>query len=296
MTIQPIDAGRRQNGRLGAHTGGRQEKTVFVLGGGGNLGAVQVGMLRAAIDRGWRPDALVGCSVGALNAAAISADATPSGVRRLQDIWLGLRSDSLFPAGRLSAVRLLTRKAKSLSPSDGLAALVREALAFAHFEDAPIPFEVVATSLSSGAERWFSSGEILPAVLASAALPGVYPPVVIDGEMMIDGGVVNNVPISRALDLGATRLVIFHVGNFNRPRPAPKRPLDVLLQSFSIARSQRFGSDLARLPSGVEAIVLPGIDPGQLRYNDFSRSRLLIERGHAAAAAYLDALPSVVGA
>ena len=271
-------------------------RTVFVLGGGGNLGAVQVGMLRAVIDRGLRPDAIVGCSVGALNAAAIAADPTPEGVRRLVDIWLALRTEHLFPPGRLTAVRLLARRSRSLCPNDGLIALMRSALQFETFEESPVPFEVVATSLATGAERWFSSGPILPALTASAALPGVYPPVELGGELLIDGGVVNNVPISRALDLGGTRLVIFHVGNFDRPRPAPRRPLDVLLQSFSIARSHRFGSDLARLPEGVEAVVIPGIDPGPLKYNDMSRSRQLIERGHAAAAAFLDHLPAAVGA
>jgi len=272
------------------------QRTVFVLGGGGNLGAVQVGMLEAVIDRGYRPDALVGCSVGALNAAAVAADPSPAGVQRLKEIWLALRTEHLFPPGRLSAVRLLTRRSRSMCPSDGLVGLMKEALVFERFEESPVPFEVVATSLATGTERWFGTGEILPALTASAALPGVYPPVEINGELLIDGGVVNNVPISRALDMGATRLIIFHVGNFSRPRPAPKRPLDVLLQSFSIARSHRFGADIARLPAGVEAMVIPGVDPGPLRYNDMSHSRQLIERGRAAAAAYLDALPLAVGA
>ena len=253
-------------------------------------------MTGAVIDRGYRPDALVGCSVGALNAAAVASDATPAGIRRLVDIWLALRTENLFPPGRLSALRLLTRRAQSLCPNDGLVSLMREALTFDRFEDSPVPFEVVATSLATGTERWFNTGEVLPALTASAALPGVYPPVEVDGELLIDGGVVNNVPISRALDLGATRLIIFHVGNFSRPRSSPKRPLDVLLQSFSIARSHRFGADLARLPAGVEAMVIPGVDPGPIKYNDMSRSRQLIERGHAAAAAYLDALPMAVGA
>jgi len=273
-----------------------ERRTVFVLGGGGNLGAVQVGMLEEVIDRGYRPDALVGCSVGALNAAAVAADPTPAGIQRLKETWLALRTEHLFPPGRLSAVRLLTRRSRSMCPNDGLVGLMKGALAFERFEDFPVPFEVVATSLATGTERWFGTGEIVPALTASAALPGVYPPVELNGELLIDGGGVNNVPISRALDMGATRLIIFHVGNFSRPRPAPKRPLDVLLQSFSIARSHRFGADIARLPAGVEAMVIPGVDPGSLKYNDMSRSRHLIERGRATAAAYLDALPMAVGA
>ncbi|HZT67911.1 MAG TPA: patatin-like phospholipase family protein [Acidimicrobiales bacterium] len=272
----------------------RPPRTAFVLGGGGNLGAVQVGMLRAVIDRGYVPDVVVGCSVGALNSAIVAADPSPAGIRQLADIWLSIRNEDLLPTGRLSAVRLLTRRSMSMVPNDGLRQLIAGSLPFPRFEDWPIRLEVVATSLTSGGEKWFGRGPVEPAVLASSALPGVLPPVEIDGEMFIDGGVVNNVPISRALELGAERVVVFHVGNFQRPRPAPRRPLDVLLQSFSIARNHRFGADLARVPPDVEMIVLPGIDPSPLRYNDFGRSSQLIERGHAATAAYLDRLESAV--
>ncbi|HZU73145.1 MAG TPA: patatin-like phospholipase family protein [Acidimicrobiales bacterium] len=276
--------------------GRKGPRTVFVLGGGGNLGAVQVGMLRAVMDRGYVPDAVVGCSVGALNAAAIAADPTPAGVRRLQDIWLALRTADLFPTSRLSAVRLISQKSRSLAPNLGLTKLIAGALSFERFEESPVRFEVVATSLTSGDERWFSKGPVAPAILASAALPGVYPPVEIDGELFIDGGVVNNVPISRGLALGGERLVVFHVGNFNRPRPMPRRPLDVLLQSFSIARNHRFSLDVEQVPSSVELIVLPAVNPGALRYNDFSRSRHFIEAGHSVVASFLDARAAAAGA
>ena len=264
-------------------------RTVFVLGGGGNLGAIQVGMLRAVLERGIRPDAVVGCSVGAINAVALAADPTVEGANRLHDIWLGIQNDMLCPSSRLSSVRLLTRKARSLAGNDGLRDLLHRWLPYQRLEDAQIPVEVVATNLRTGQERWFDAGPVDDAVLASAALPAVFPPVVIDGTPYIDGGVVNNVPISRALELGATRVVVLHVGNFERPRPEPKRPIDVLLQSFSIARNHRFLDEIRTLPDTVETLILPGIDPGRLRYNDFSRSRMLIERAYAASAAYLDA-------
>lgn len=271
-------------------------RTVFVLGGGGVLGAVQVGMLRAAIDRGYLPDAVVGCSVGALNGALIAADPGLDAVRRLEDVWLSLRTTDLFPVHRLSAVRLVTGKAPALTANHGLRRLIEDTVPCQRFEEMAVPFSVVATSLRTQVERWFAQGALAPAILASSALPGVYPPVDIDGELFIDGGVVDNVPIGRALEMGADRLIIFHVGNFDRPRGLPRRPIDVLLQSFSIARNYRFRADLDRIPVGVETIVMPGVDPGPLRYNDVSQSRRLIERGYALGARHLDTAPALLHA
>lgn len=262
-------------------------KTVFVLGGGGNLGAIQVGMLRAALDHGLVPDELVGCSVGAINAAAVASNATPDGIARLEELWRTV-PEAAMGATRFEALRLLT-KGVSLQSNDGLRVLLEEMLDHHRFEEFPLPLHINATSLRTGYEQWFSSGDVVGPILASAALPGVFPPVTINGETYIDGGVVNNVPMSKAFALGATRVVVFHVGNFERPRPMPKRPIDVMIQAFSIARSFRFTLDLTeRAPDGVEVIVLPGVNPGKLRYNDFTRSHELIERGYEAAAAHLD--------
>jgi len=261
--------------------------TAFVLGGGGNLGAVQVGMLRALLEAGISPDVVIGCSVGALNAAGLAADATVAGVRRMRETWLGLDGDELFPAGRISGLWMLGRKGQAIQANSGLRNLIERTLPYKRLEDAPIPVHVNATSLQSGRGRWFTSGSAVDAILASAALPAVFPPVVVDGEAYIDGGVVDNVPISRALALGARRVFVLHVGNFARPRSLPKRPIDVLLQSFSIARNHRFLAETDEPPSDVELIVLPGVDPGRIRRNDFSRSRDLMDRAYAAASDFL---------
>lgn len=263
-------------------------RTVFVLGGGGNLGAIQVGMVQAVLERGIVPDAVVGCSVGAINAAAVAADPTVEGARRIAEVWSSLNDDAICPAGRLSSIRLLANRTRSLQPNDGLRKLLETWLPYRSFEEAELPLHVVAASLDTGHARWFSSGPVIEPILASAALPGVFPPVPIDGELLIDGAVVDNVPVSRAVELGAERIVVLHVGNFERKRPAPKRPIDVLVQSFSIARNHRFLREMATPPHGVELIVVPSIDPGALRYDDFRHSRRLIAGGYAAAAAHLD--------
>ena len=165
-----------------------------------------------------------------------------------------------------------------------------------HLDQFAVPIQVVATSLRTGREQWFSSGPAVPAVLASAALPAVLPPVEFGGDVFIDGGVVDNVPVGRATVLGAERIVVLHVGNLDKPRPRPRRPIDVLLQAFSIARNHRFAADVEAAAAGAELIVLPGVDPGSLRRNDFSRSGELIERARHAAGAHLDGLSAVTGA
>lgn len=284
MSILHLPWVRRHEPAAG-HDGPR---TVFVMGGGGNLGAIQVGMLRAVIERGIVPDLVVGCSVGAINAAAVAADPTPAGMDRLGDIWLSIREDVICPAGRLSGIRLLTHRGHSLQPNDGLRRLLETQLPWMTFEEYPRPFHVVATSLTTGHDRWFSSGSVVEPILASAALPAIFPPVEIDDELLIDGAVVDNVPISRGLELGGTRIVVFHVGNFERPRPQPKKPLDVLVQSFSIARNHRFLREVSQPPEGVELLVLPGVDPGKLRYDDFRHSRRLIAQGYSTTARWLD--------
>ncbi len=270
-------------------------KTAFVLGGGGNLGAVQVGMLRALIERGIEPDLIVGCSVGALNAIALAGAPNAGGVDRLAEVWRGLTPDDIFPTSRLSGPWMLVRRAASLCGNEALRRVVERCAAFDCFEEASVPVEVVATSLMSGRERWFDRGPIVEPVLASAALPAVLPPVAIDGELYIDGAVVDNVPISRALHHGCQQIYVLHVGNFERPRSLPQRPIDVLLQSFSIARNYRFLAEVGAVaPEGVDIVTLPGIDPGGLKRNDFSRTDELIDRASYAAGAYLDRRQSAV--
>lgn len=266
----------------------RPRRTAWVLGGGGNLGSIQVGMLRALADRGERPDVVLGCSVGSLNALAVAADPSPAGIEVLRKVWLSIRSAEVFPAGRINGPWQLLRRGASLYPNDGLAALIDRCAPHERFEDYLVPLQCVATSIRTGRSHWFDSGPVRDAVLASAALPAAFPPVRIGDDTFIDGAVVDNVPIARAMSLGARRIVVLHAGNFNRPRSDPKRPIDVLLHSFSIARNARFERDVATAPEDVELVIVPGIDPGNVKRTDFSRSAELIERSTAATAAFLD--------
>src|SRR5207302_5800854 len=233
------------------------------------------------------PDGVLRCSVGALNAAGVAADPTLGGVRRMRDTWLSLDGDELWPAGRISGLWMLGRKGQAIQPNAGLRNLIERTLPYKRLEDAVIPVHVNATSLGTGRGHWFTSGPAVEAILASAALPAVFPPVIVDGEAYIDGGVVDNVPISRAVALGARRVYVLHVGNFLRPRQLPRRPIDVLLQSFSIARNHRFLAETDDPPAEVELVVLPGVDPGRILRNDFLQSPDLTGRAYAAAREFL---------
>jgi NTE family protein len=263
-------------------------RTAFVLGGGGNLGAVQVGMLRALHEHGIAPDLLLGCSAGALNAAAIAAQPGIEGIIHLERTWADAKGDEVFPGLRFIGPWQLLRRGRSICTNTGLRALIDRSLRLERFEDATVPFEVVATELVSGREQWFDRGDVVEPILASASIPAVLPPVRIGDEHFVDGGVVQNVPIARARERGCTRIVVLHVGNFKRPQPRLDRPLDYLLHSVSIARGHDFVLQTSRRVDGVELIVIPAFDPGGLRRTDFSRGRELMRRAHQAASQYLD--------
>lgn len=285
MVIRLFNHRNRQPGHRNRHL-----RTAFVLGGGGNLGAIQVGQLRALIERGIVPDMVVGCSVGALNGAAVAGNPTLQEVERLARLWTGLTRNHIFPSSRLSrGPWLFLRNGLSAFPNAGLRRVIERWLTYGSFEEATLPLWIVATSVRTGLEHWFNSGDVAQALLASTALPGIFPPVEIGDEHFVDGGVVNNVPVSKALELGANRIYVLDVGSTERSKPAPRRPYEALLQAVGIAHTYRFRVDLDHVPEGVEMHRLPGVDPGKIRYDDFSRSGQLIDRAYKAAAAYLDA-------
>lgn len=269
----------------------RKPRVAFVLSGGGNLGAIQVGMLRALVEREIVPDLVVGCSVGALNGSCFAADPTLGGLRRLERIWREIETPNVMPSSRIPSAVQLVRKGESLHGNLGLRRTIEEAVgADGTFEELAIPFQCVATDVDDASERWFSTGPLVEPILASTALPAVYPAVTIAGHRYIDGGVVNNVPLARAVELGARKIYVLHVGLHGRPNPEVRRPIDAALIAYWIARNSRFARDLATLPRSVEAIVLPPGDRPDVRYDDFSQTVELMTQGYSRASTYLDEL------
>jgi NTE family protein len=269
---------------------------AFVLGGGGHLGAHEVGMLRALTEREIVPDVVLGTSIGAINGASIAADPSPRAVDRLEEVWTRIESTDAFGGGMLGRLSTLVRTRTHLHENDGLRRLLTDALPVERIEDLRVPFQCVAASIESASEHWFTDGPLVDAVLASSAVPGVLPPVEIGGEHFVDGGIVNSIPVSRAVDLGARTVYVLHVGRLERPLEPPRWPWEVGLVAFEIARRHRFVGDLARLPSEVTVHVLPTGQPDPPRYSDLSQLRYRdtgdvggrIARAREASARYLE--------
>lgn len=259
-----------------------------MLSGGGNLGAIQVGMLRALTERGIQPDVVLGCSVGALNGAGYALDPTDHGVDRLVEHWRNAEH-SVMPSSRIPSAVQLLRKGPSLHSNAGLRASLDALLgAGRSFDDLLLPFQCVAADTERAVARWFDEGDLVQAILASATLPAVYPPVVIDGQRYMDGGVVDNVPIGRAVELGCRTIYVLHVGPHGRPDAEIRRPLDGALLAYWVARNSRFAADLANLPERVEAIVLPPGRRPELKFSDFSQTDELVAQGYDNSATFLD--------
>ena len=251
-------------------------------------------MLKALFEHEVRPDLVVGTSVGALNGAAVAADPSLETVSRLREVWLGLDDDRIFGGSIFAGAANLFRSRTHLHSNASLRALIEQLLP-ARFEDLRVPFQCVAASIERAAEHWFSEGSLADAILASAAVPGVLPPVKIDGEHFVDGGIVNSIPISRAVELGATEIYVLHVGRIEHPLTPPRTPLQVAVVAFEIARRHRFARDLATLPEGVTAHVLPTGEPkrstraqlSELNYRDFKAVARRMDRAHHATSEYL---------
>lgn len=274
-------------------------RVAFVLGGGGLLGAGEVGMLSALLDAGVTPDLVVGTSVGAVNGAAIAADPTPAAVAELRDLWLGLSTSGLYSGGALRRVGHFARTRTHVHPNEPLRAMLVEHLGDRLIEDLPVPFQCVAASIERAAEHWFTDGSLVDAVLASSAVPGVLPPVRVGDETFLDGGLVNSIPVERALRLGATTVYVLQVGRVDRPLKPPTRPWEVAAVAFEIARRHRFARDMAALPPEVAVHVLPtgAEDPprygdlSSLRYRDFRAVQRRIDEAHRATSAFLAGAP-----
>ncbi|MGZ4616533.1 MAG: patatin-like phospholipase family protein, partial [Actinomycetes bacterium] len=175
------------------------------------LGANEVGMLRALLEEGVRPDLVVGTSVGAINGAAVAADPTVSAVVKLTEVWHSVADTDLYSGSALRRVRHLARTRTHVHPNEPLRSLLREQFGDTLIEDLPVPFQCVAASIERAAEHWFETGPLVDAVLASAAVPGVLPPVRIGDEHFLDGGLVNSIPVGRAVALGATTIFVLQV-------------------------------------------------------------------------------------
>lgn len=245
-------------------------QTAFVLGGGGILGAHEVGMLQALVETGVAADLVLGTSIGAINGAFYAAAPTLEGITRLRELWSSANLSELSSGALLRRAGTLARSRTHVESFSRLRSRLREVLPVQRVEELPVRFQCVAASIERAAEHWFEDGPLADVLLASCAVPGILPAVQIGEEHFIDGGIVNSIPVSRAVLLGAQRIFVLQVGRVEQPLRAPRWPWEVGLVAFEIARRHRFANDLHSLPEAVELHVLPTGGSAAPAYNDLA--------------------------
>jgi len=258
------------------------------------LGAVEVGMLRALFEAGISPDLILGTSVGALNGALVAADPSPGVIDRLGKLWESAVSGrEVYGEGAVRQVTRAMRTGTHLHSAKPLRARLYQELDDLTFDDMAIPFQCCAASIERAAEHWFTEGRVVDAVVASAAVPGLLRPARVNGEHYLDGGIVNPIPVGRAVECGAERIFVLQVGRVDRPLKPPRKPWEVARVSFEIARRHRFIREMAALPDYVTAHVLPtgggsARDDSLLSYRDFAAVQSRIDAAYEASVSYLE--------
>jgi NTE family protein len=266
-----------------------RSKTVFVLSGGASLGASQVGMLQALAERDIQPDLLIGTSAGALNTAFIAGHPfTPQSVEALAKIWRGLSSLAIFPPDPLFLLKSLGGQTGSLCSNHGLRNLISKNLTFKNLEDAETPCKVVATNFLTGQEVTLDTGDACDAVLASAAIPGIFPPIIRDEMTLMDGGLANNTALSEAVAADADTIYILPSGYSCALKQAPRTPLGAAVQAMTILIHQRLVMDINRYAAEVNLIVLPPPCPVRVSPANFSKGGELIDAAYLTASRALD--------
>lgn len=267
---------------------------AWTLSGGGNRGPIQVGAMRALFEHGLKPDMLVGTSAGALNCAFLAADPTPERNEQLAQMWLNTRPRDVFPRPRWL---MLLRAAFFGNGMDNNKARMRT---FAKhlppgvetFGDLKTPLYLTTADLQTG--RLFLYGDdktakILPAGLASTAVPVLWDPEIINGHQFVDGGVVANVPISIALDRGATEIYALDLQDPG-PYAHQKGVIAIALHSIGVLTYQQALGDIRRAVEKA-GVTLHYISLGDIfsrvELQDLSHTQEMLHQGYQRAKEYL---------
>lgn len=256
-------------------------KAAFVFTGGGSLGAVQVGMLRSLVSAGVKPDFLIGSSVGAVNACYFASNPTAECVSKLEELWCKVKRVEIFPHSLsiVAAWGLLRHPGNMVDPI-GLRRILEKNLSFRNIEDTLLPVHVMATDLNGMGVR-LNSGPVVDAVLASTAIPGIFPPVGINGQYLMDGAVAANTPIRTAIELGATQIIVLPTGYACALSEPPNRAVARALHAITLMITWQIMHELEHTTEDILINVIPPLCPLGVSPFDFSHSRELIERSYS---------------
>ena len=236
-------------------------RRTWVLGGGGARGAAQVGVLQGLFEAGVEgPVAVVGTSVGALNGSAIAAYPSLAGTMMLREVWMSRQAVDVFRAHPLGVILSgLRRDQVSAFPQQNIRRLIERAQALSGittFEQLRVPLAVVATDLNAGRPAVFRSGELTPALLASTAIPGLFPSVRIGEREHLDGGVVDNTPLNVAVDDGAKEILAISLMGGGEYNVVPTSLPELIARTLQLSLHHQMLADYERLRSRARIVVL----------------------------------------
>lgn len=260
--------------------------TAFVLSGGASHGSIQVGMALVLEEHGIVPDLIVGTSVGAINGAWLAGGGSATD---LADVWRGLEREDLFPTKPLLGLRAFAGRSNHFVPDTGLREMLAANVPFERIEDASVRLIVVAADALSGEEVLLTSGNAVDAITASASLPAIYPPVDIDGRLLVDGAIINNTAITTAIEAGATDVWVLSTGYSCDLITPPDTAIAAALHAVSLMVQRRFVLEMEANTYTVPIRLIPSPCPVDVSPIDFSHSAELIESAASGTRAWLEA-------
>lgn len=235
-------------------------------------------MLRALVAHGVQPHLVVGSSVGAINATYFSARPDASGTSELERIWRGVRRQEVFPLSPWRSLAGLLAGTGYLADPRPLRKLLERTFRGLRLEETAIPCLVVATDILSGGEVVLDKGSVVDALLASSALPAVFPPVVVGGRALADGMLVSHTPISVAVGRGASRVIVLPTGHACAIDRVPEGAIASALHALNLIIARQLTADAERVGREVDLVFVPPLCPLDVHAHDFSRTPELIER------------------
>lgn len=239
-------------------TNSTESRTAFVLGGGGGLGGYQAGMLQALFEAGVKPDLVLGTSIGSLQGAIVASNPTLSCCLELARFWMDFVGQKVMSPTMSGFLGNVKERRAGITSNERLRSFIADYIdEDMTFADLKIPFECVASSIEHATARYFGSGPIIPALLASGCVPGLWPPVRIDGEHYFDGGLIDSVPVGRAASLGATTVYVLPLRQSDTPLVVPKLPWELASIAFEVSRRAQVQAEISRPRPGVDVHVLP---------------------------------------
>lgn len=261
--------------------------TAFVLAGGGSLGAVQAGMLIELVAAGVRPDFVVGVSAGALNGAFLAFDPSPPMTERIGELWRRVSTREVLGLSWRSVFGVFGQRGH-LADARGLARLLQRELPYRTFAETRVPLHIVAAEEVTGAEVLLNEGPVLEAVLASTAIPGIFPPVTLGGRTLVDGVVAASTPIAAAVRLGAKRLIVLPCGFTCVDKAVPQHALGRAMHAITLLGARQLRQDFEHYATRANLRLVPPLCPLHISSYDYSHGGELIDAARQSTRRWLE--------